>query len=488
MRDPNEIINQIEREQHEREAFYQTNAEQSPQPPIQSPQYINYSNRLDYFSDAQWKILTALNPSELDEVVFSIAAKMGPMNHKGHPNRYSHEDIILFVLVWIITGSKFNILSLLLQIPMTTLHTLIIKNIADIAKIAADLWIPKNIYEESQNHKFANFPEAIGAIDASLILITRPQSRELQRTLYSGKHKQHGFKIQAAVAPNRICFHFTSIYPGSTHDLTLFRQSNLTELITRPDGSHFTCLFDSGYQGIQHDVPEAIFPIRRQPNQVLTDEEKAFNQKLSIDRVIVEHFFGHLKTTCKILHVDFRCSHNLLNSVIMFCISFSNYITKTRPPVSNPENDNSNNSPDHFTSPHQNSPNLRRAPYTNESRIINSPQITPYSITRGNRLARAVLPNHESLYRSRSGFLLATPPGDSFTDLIEIVRHLKNGPFCNSVLNYLFPLLFETNQSHNTIMEIDDTTDEVKEADFNNWQLSAQHYFDDITEDIFSHK
>ena len=53
--------------------------------------------------------------------------------------------------------------------------------------------------------------------------------------------------------------------------------------------------FDSGYQGVQKELTNAIIPFKKSKNHELTEEEKKHNKKLSKERIKVEHVNRKIK-------------------------------------------------------------------------------------------------------------------------------------------------------------------------------------------------
>ena len=89
-------------------------------------------------------------------------------------------------------------------------------------------YTPIEIEQLSHESRFEYFPQAIGEIDASIILIQKPNDPIIQKRFYSGKHKCHCLKFQALVSPAGICYHYKGTYDGKRHDLKIFKSSNLT--------------------------------------------------------------------------------------------------------------------------------------------------------------------------------------------------------------------------------------------------------------------
>jgi hypothetical protein len=54
-------------------------------------------------------------------------------------------------------------------------------------------------------------------------------------------------------------------------------------------------MLDSGYQGVIEYLPNALIPFKATKKNPLTEEQKAFNTKLSRFRVAIEHINRELK-------------------------------------------------------------------------------------------------------------------------------------------------------------------------------------------------
>ena len=125
------------------------------------------------------------------------------------------------------------------------------------------------------------------------------------------------------------------------HDMNVLKTSNwvnslLSYTISLPNGAsvthHYQCLFDIGYTGLNNSYPEAVVTIRKPIGRDLTQEENAINNRIESDRVIVENFFGRLKSTFGILGSRFRGDKkNHLQHIIPICMSLTNYYSSLHP-------------------------------------------------------------------------------------------------------------------------------------------------------------
>jgi transposase len=133
----------------------------------------------------------------------------------------------------------------------------------------------------------------LAIIDATEQQTERAKNYAVQKLYYSGKRKTHTIKTQIVVSQSgRIC-HLTDSVPGSTHDLTLLRQSGLKDEL--PEG--LTVTADTGYRGLQNDFPDrsVALPYRPKDKQQLIPEEKLHNHFISRIRVVVENTLAELK-------------------------------------------------------------------------------------------------------------------------------------------------------------------------------------------------
>jgi len=139
----------------------------------------------------------------------------------------------------------------------------------------------------------ADYSDHLAIVDASEQRTERARDYALQKLYYSGKRKTHTIKTQIVVSETGRIRHVADSVPGSTHDLTLLRESGLKAEL--PEG--LTVTGDTGYRGLQNDFPErsVALPYRPKDKQKLTPEEKLHNHFISRIRVVVENTLCELK-------------------------------------------------------------------------------------------------------------------------------------------------------------------------------------------------
>ena len=265
------------------------------------------------------------------------------LSHSGKGRRgIVFQEKMLIFLCWATSGMTYVRIAFHLRIKTTMVAENIPNVIKNIRQVLQSKFLP-TVSTEIDNIKcfrsFTNYPNTFWAVDSTIFIISRPLIAELRKKYYSGKHKEFCIKIQCLVNPDGVCIHYHGIFPGTKHDLKIFENSNLHTFLRKRErlrnGSyHYThpqILADSGYQGAQHIYPEIIIPFKKPKNGELIEAEKEINQKISVDRIIVENFFGRMKTIFGCCHETIRVNRNLMDDLICINVCLTNYHIKKNP-------------------------------------------------------------------------------------------------------------------------------------------------------------
>ena len=135
--------------------------------------------------------------------------------------------------------------------------------------------------------------------------------------------------------------------PGSVHDLTLLRQSDLLHRLPKTEG----VMLDKGYDGatapdgLQTFDPKAPdkngpphpyhLPFKARRGHPLTEEQKAFNAHLSSYRIVVEHSLAQMNQFQALAQV-FRHDHDRHGGLTRVVAGLVNRRQKNRPLKSYP--------------------------------------------------------------------------------------------------------------------------------------------------------
>lgn len=234
----------------------------------------------------------------------------------GRKPAFTIRDQLLITLVWLRLYLTTEALGFLFGIDKATVSRYTRKMLPALREVGeATLGWPeppkrgKSLQQVREEH-----PDLFAFVDATEQPVRRSQEYETQKKHYSGKKKRHTRKTQITVNEYGIVRDVSPSVPGSVHDRTLFRESGVAEKIPKESivGG------DSGYQGIQDDLPEhsVITPFKKSKKNPLTDEQKQLNQEFSRARIIVENTLAEFKRF-KALAEVFRHSVNITDDV--FC-------------------------------------------------------------------------------------------------------------------------------------------------------------------------
>lgn len=158
-------------------------------------------------------------------------------------------------------------------------------------------------------HRLANHPDKVFSLDGTERSIQRNKDADAQEVEYSGKKGSHNIKNNLLCDDSQYIHYLSYTAVGSTHDITLARQ----EEITLPDGS--VVRIDLGYLGLElAGEPTIEIPFKKPKGQELSFSQKLYNKMLSGTRVVVEHAnsgvkrLRMLKDTIRIRSTQFRDS------------------------------------------------------------------------------------------------------------------------------------------------------------------------------------
>ena len=220
----------------------------------------------------------------------------------GRPFKNPLNDRLLMLLMYYRLYVTSTLLAFLFDLGQTN----VLKDIRMLEPLVSEvLPLPKKLHQKVRRLRTfdeveAVFPGFKAFIDATEQEIPRPKSKRKRKTHYSGKKKRHTVKTQLTVNKDGLIVHKTRHARGSRHDYALFKWC--PPRLPKEVGVGV----DLGYKGIQGDFPQfnAEVPFkRRSPGRgkrgfkakELTSEQKTFNQKLSKERVVVEHTISRLK-------------------------------------------------------------------------------------------------------------------------------------------------------------------------------------------------
>jgi len=224
----------------------------------------------------------------------------------GHPFDHDLRDRLLMTLVWLRIYPTYQLLGWLFGLDKSNAWHNVQEVLATLNEKASFPF--EGPPEErrpltSPDDVFAAFPDVRVVIDASEQPFHRLKGWDNQKPFYSGKKKQHTVKGQIVCTPSGRIGSVGPSVPGSVHDLTLLRQSDLEDNLADEDGS----MADKAYVGLAEDWPErtVVLPHKAKPGVPLTTAQRAYNRVVSRCRVVVENVLARFKVF-QVLQQRFR--------------------------------------------------------------------------------------------------------------------------------------------------------------------------------------
>lgn len=245
----------------------------------------------------------------------------------GRQHKYDLRDRLLMTVFWLKAYTTYEVLGFFYELNKTNIEdnlNLILETLVGMTRFNFER--PKA--ERQKLHSVAEvmdaFPDVRLIIDAKEQRVERPKNKkdkdgnvqDCQKAYYSGKKKAHTIKNQAAISPIGLVEHASESVPGgSTHDLTLLRQTDLLSELADDEAA----MMDKGYDGIAADYPDKklYVPFKARRNHPLTEDQKAYNRLLAKYRIVVEHTMAQLNKF-QILAQRFR--HQLTKHSLIFRI------------------------------------------------------------------------------------------------------------------------------------------------------------------------
>ncbi|ETV69645.1 hypothetical protein H257_14668 [Aphanomyces astaci] len=193
----------------------------------------------------------------------------------------------------------------------------------------------------STGQRFANFPAALYAVDVTFQKTNAPAGTFSEKKMYySKKHGHYGLKVEASVVPTGFAINVTAAVPGSVADFSIFEANEAfhADKMRKTDAERdmpdagpmldeypndWAILADKGYQGL-HRRMRAITPAKRPPGGLLTMSDMEYNDNIATDRVIVENYFGRLKTLWAIVNESYTWKRENYDLYLQTCVAFTN--------------------------------------------------------------------------------------------------------------------------------------------------------------------
>ncbi len=243
----------------------------------------------------------------------------------GHPYRLDVRSQLLMTLLWLHLYLSMDTLAALFAVHKSAISRNSHRVLQVLRHIGENsLWWsepPGRFEGKNLVEALEAFPDLLSILDVTEIGVERPQDPEQQKAHYSGKKKAYTRKTGLMVNEQGQIRGVTCNQPGSTHDLTLFRQSGLLACLPLQT----TAVADKGFEGLDKDLPEhsVAIPHKTHYKRPIGEAEKWANRDVARQRIVVENTICELKHF-KVLADRFRQSGERLDDAFRAVIALVN--------------------------------------------------------------------------------------------------------------------------------------------------------------------
>jgi len=230
----------------------------------------------------------------------------------GHPFALAPRDQLLLAVVWLRVYPTHEVLGYLFGVSDTTVTRLLACWLPLLEAAGRDTMRLPDPGRKRRRHLdalLADTPDLAVIIDTFEQRVQRPRDRDAADTLYSGKKKQHTFKVQVAI--DEVTGEMVDVadsVPGPTADITLVAESGLLGRLPPGIGA----LGDLGYLGLGTLHPLGATPRRKPRGRDRPPEDVAYNRAFARRRIAVEHTIGQMRSYQSLAQPDrhHRCNHS----------------------------------------------------------------------------------------------------------------------------------------------------------------------------------
>lgn len=170
---------------------------------------------------------------------------------------------------------------------------------------------PNTQEEKDEVHQgffnIAKVPRCIGALDCTHIKIRNPGGSDAE--LYRNRKQFFSFNVQAICDSSLAFQNIVVRWPGSSHDSTIFNNSNICAKFERGDFGDSILLGDSGYALRSYLITKFLNPS--------SPAETLFNEAIIRTRNTVERSFGVWKRRFPILALGINVKTDRVEAIVV---------------------------------------------------------------------------------------------------------------------------------------------------------------------------
>lgn len=273
-------------------------------------------------SPSNFYTLTGFSVVEFNKLYEYVHEKF-TSSGRGRKSSISKRDILFILLHYLRRYSRIEEVSAIFGIKTTTLENILQKYIPILAEVLQHNFIDCISDEDVEYDQ--RFPSCGYVVDATVQEIYKPYTGHIEAKKYfSKKHGIYCVKSQVVVNIKGLAVSILTSIRGAKHDYRVFKKSlpQLNALFDKHPDQPRKILGDKGYQNSESDI--LVTPIKG-TTATLSREALLFNQNLGQVRIIIENFFGRLKSRYEIMSNVFRSDRDSYTSYFIICCALVNF-------------------------------------------------------------------------------------------------------------------------------------------------------------------
>ena len=266
--------------------------------------------------------LTGFTKDEFDKLFLHVEDALTNTG-RGRKGKISPRDILLMILHYFRRYPRIEEASGVFKIKPSTFQGLLSRYIPILADILKKIFIDQVSTADLPYDQ--DFPDCRYVVDATVQQISKPfKDFDKAKEYFSGKHYLYCLKSQVIVNIKGLALHIATGFKGSIHDKKLFdlKLPEFEAIINKHPDEPKKILADKGYQEPNSQI--LVTPFKGSTTD-LTRDQLQFNQKLGSVRIIIENFFGRLKSRYEIMSNKYRGSHESYEDIFTICCALVNF-------------------------------------------------------------------------------------------------------------------------------------------------------------------
>lgn len=178
------------------------------------------------------------------------------------------------------------------------------------------------------NYRNAHFPRTIGAIDCTHVKIQSPGGESSET--FRNRKGYFSLNVQTIASPDLKVRNIVARWPGSVHDQTIFRNSQIYQDFANGNYGRYILVGDSGYA----NTPFLATPFTaRNPNVANNLHMQRYQNAIITTRNVVERQYGVLKRRFPALSLGLRVNLQTAMKVIVAAAILHNICIEANEPV-----------------------------------------------------------------------------------------------------------------------------------------------------------